>query len=201
MNADDDHADRQLGAHVFGMLVTPRSTLLRLVEETSARPGASAVALLGIFWTLLLGLLWLGEHAPSFVLVPIARESYYLVQALVMTPLLTALWWLSSEIAHRICSAAGGKGMEAGVRAALGFAYAVPMLVAHVVPELVSYALGGFATMALVGRFTLIVAALWVWILSAAALRLAHDVRLSIAVGAAFAGLFVQALVGALIIR
>src|SRR5690606_11366303 len=194
-------ADLRLGAHVAGVLLSPRPTLRALASEASARSGASAVALLGLAWSVLLALLWSGGHAPSFVLVPIPRDLYYLAQAVLMLPLLTALWWLSSEIAHRICRAAGGTGTEGGTRAALGFAYAAPMLAAHVVPELVAFVAGGFEAMATVGRVTLGLASLWVWALSAAALRIAHGARVRTAVLASFAGLLAQALAGAVIIR
>jgi hypothetical protein len=200
-DVDHAHADQRLGAHFAGVLVRPARTLALLARNPSARSGASAIALLGISWTTLLMLLWTGGHAPSFVLLPIPRADYYLVQALTTLPILTGLWWLSSEIAHRIARAAGGTGGEGGVRTALGFAYAAPMLVAHIVPELAAYLAGGFRTMALVGRASLPIAALWVWALSAAALRVAHGVRVSVAIAASFAGLFVQAMAGALVLR
>lgn len=195
------HADARLGANLALVLLRPGPTLRVLAADPSARSGASAVAVLGIAWSALLIALWSGGHAPSFVLLPIAREHYYALQALAMLPVLTALWWLCSEIAHRICARAGGSGSEGGVRTALGFAYAAPMLLAHILPELAAYAAGGFDVMAHVGRVSLGVAALWVWCLSAAALRIAHGVRLTVALGASFAGLFAQALAGALIIR
>lgn len=194
-------ADLRLGAHVLGILFRPRATLRVLAAQRSTRPGASAIALLGVGWTALLLLLWAGGHAPSVVLLPIPRGDYYLAQGLAMMPLLTALWWLSSQIAHRLARAAGGTGSEGGARSALGFAYAAPMLIAHVVPELVAYLAGGFETMALVGRFTLAVAALWVLALSTAALRVTHGVRVPVALGAAFVGLLAQALVGGVVIR
>jgi hypothetical protein len=197
----DARADHRLGASFVEVLLRPASALPTLARDPSARSGASAVALLGIAWSALLILLWSGGHAPSFVLLPIAPESYYVLQALAMLPILTALWWIHSEIAHRLCRAAGGSGEEGGVRTALGFAYAAPMLVAHVLPELVAYVAGGFELMAAVGRVSLALAALWVWALSAAALRIAHGVRLPVAIGASLAGLLVQALAGGLVIR
>src|SRR5688500_8327961 len=175
-------ADGALGAHVLGILFWPARTLRALSKQTSSTPGASAVALLGIFWTILLILLWNGGERPSFVLLPIPRDSYYLIQGLVMTPLITALFWLHSEIAHRLATWRGGKGTEPGARSALGFSYAAPMLFAHVLPELFAYLMGGFETMSLVGRFTLPIAALWVWALSTAALRVVHGVGIVTAI-------------------
>lgn len=201
MSSPDDHADRRLGANLALVLIRPGSTLRALSRDSSARSGASAIAVLGIAWSALLVALWSGRHAPSVVLLPIPRDGYYAVQALLMLPVLTGLWWLHSEVAHRICAKARGSGTEAGVRTALGFAYAAPMLFAHVIPELAAYLAGGFDVMAQVGRASLGLASLWVWALSAAALRIAHGVRLPVAIGAAFAGLFVQALAGGLVIR
>ena len=202
MTADSDaHADQRLAASFVAVLLRPRSALSALTRDPSARSGASAIALLGIAWSALLILLWSGGHAPSFVLLPIAPESYYVLQALVMLPLLTGLWWIHSEVAHRLCRAAGGSGAEGGVRTALGFAYAAPMLVAHVLPELVAYAAGGWTLIAMVGRVSLPLASLWVWALSAAALRVAHRVSLPVAIGASLAGLVLQAIAGGLVIR
>jgi hypothetical protein len=197
----DAHADQRLAASFVAVLLRPGSALSSLARDPSARSGASAIALLGIAWSALLILLWSGGHAPSFVLLPIAPESYYVLQALVMLPLLTGLWWIHSEVAHRLCRAAGGSGDEGGVRTALGFAYAAPMLVVHVLPELVAYAAGGWTLMAMVGRVSLPLASLWVWALSAAALRVAHRVSLPVAIGASLAGLVLQAIAGGLVIR
>jgi hypothetical protein len=70
-----------------------------------------------------------------------------------------------------------------------------------VLPELVGYVAGGFELMAMVGRVSLPLAALWVWALSAAALRVAHGVKLPVAIGASLAGLLLQAAAGGLVIR
>jgi hypothetical protein len=196
-----NEADQQLAKHFVGMVLRPASTLRVLGAQTKARPGASAVALLGIFWTGLAVLLWIDHHEPAHVLVPIPRSWYYLCEGLVLTPLLTGLWWLSSELAHRICARAKGEGSEAGTRAALGFAYAVPMLFAHVLPELVAYFVAGFGVLAIVNSITFGIAAIWVWALSAAALRVIHRVSVPIAIGASVVALMAQALVGALLIR
>jgi hypothetical protein len=191
-------ADERLAPHFAGVLFRPARTFERLAQAKSARPGLSAVAVLGIFWSIFCVLLWMNGEAPSFVLVPIPRADYYLIEGLLMTPLLSALFWIHSEIAHRI---AKGEGTEAGARTALGFAYAAPMLCAHVLPELVAFLIGGFDTMALVGRFSLGIGALWVWALSAIALKIVHGASWPRAIGASFAGLFVQALAGSLVLR
>lgn len=196
----EGEADFRLGETLLAVVFRPRHALDRLSREPSARPGASAIALLGIFWTALSILLWNAGRAPRFVLLPIPADMYYLAQGLFVLPLVTALWWLHSEVAHRLARAAGGEGAEPGVRAALGFAYAAPMLV-HVLVELGVYLALGFDGLTAVARISLPAAALWVWALSAATLRIAHRVSTPVAIGAAFAGLLLQALLGALVLR
>ncbi|MEQ9074652.1 MAG: hypothetical protein RLP09_12410 [Sandaracinaceae bacterium] len=189
-----------LAASLLGVLFTPRRTLARLALEDSAKPGASAIALLALFWSVLLVWLWMQGHAPAFVLLPIPLEHYYLAQALVMLPVLTGLWWVHAELSHRLATRAGGEGREPGVRAALGFAYAAPML-AHVLAELAATLAGGVDALRLTARISLPAASLAVWVLSSLALRVAHRTSWPASVGAAFAGLLVQALLGALVLR
>lgn len=192
-----EDADHQLVDHFFGMLVRPRRTLEALVVQRSARPGASAIAVLGMFWGLLSLLLWSSGRAPHAILVPVEPRQYYLWQGLLMLPILTGLWWLFTEISHRL---AAGEGKEPGVRTALGFAYALPMLV-HVGVEMLAYLLLGFDRLAEVARISLPLAALWTWALSSLALKVGHRCSSPRAVGAAFAGLLVQALAGGLVLR
>lgn len=193
-------ADTRLAASLIGALLSPRATFAGLAREPSARPGASAIALLALFWSVLLVWLWSAGHAPAFVLLPIPADLYYLAQALLMLPVLTGLWWVHAELSHRIAAKAGGEGDEPGVRAALGFAYAAPMIV-HVLAELAAYLAGGIDALRVAARISLPAASLWVWVLSALALRVAHRVSWPVSVGAAFAGLLVQALLGGLILR
>jgi hypothetical protein len=190
----------RLGEHLIGTLLRPRATFEALGHEKSARAGASAIAVLGIPWGILCVLLWSAEVEPAFVLVPIPGDLYYLTQALLTLPILTGLWWIFGEIAHRLCRAANGTGEEAGVRAALGFAYAAPMLV-HVATEIVAFALGGTDALRVVAPFSLPAASLLAWALSALALRVTHRVSVPVALGASFVGLFVQAVAGALVLR
>ena len=192
-----EDADRHLADTLLGVLVRPRATFAAMATQRSARPGASAIALLGMLWGLLCFLLWSGRHAPHAVFVPLPPQDYYLYQGLTMLPVLTALWWLFSEVAHRL---AGGEGTEAATRAALGFAYAVPMSV-HVSAELIAYAVAGFDALGRTAMISMPLASLWVLGLSARALHVLHAISPRRAFWAAFAGLLVQALVGALILR
>ena len=195
-----ERADRNLLATLLGALVRPRATFLSLADEPNARAGASAVAVLGVFWALLSAYLWSVGHAPPFVLVPIARGDWFLVQALLMLPLLTALWWLFSELSHAIARRLGGVGTEAGTRAALGFAYAAPLLV-HVLFEL-GAALGyGLPGLRFVARISLPAAALGVAALSTIALQAVHAISRGRALGAALAGLGLSTALGSLVLR
>ena len=189
-------ADEHLLDTLFGTLLRPRRTFAALREQTSARSGASAIASLGMLWGLLCFLLWSSGRSPHAILLPIAPRHYYLLQGLIMLPVLTALWWLFSEVSHRLA----GDGPEAGTRAALGFAYAVPMTL-HVGVEMLAYLLLGFERLALVAMISLPLASLWVWGLSALALRELHRTTWPRAIGAAFAGLAVQAAAGSLLLR
>ncbi len=189
-------ADEHLLDSLFGTLVHPRRTFAALGGQTSARPGASAIAVLGMLWGLFSFLLWSSGRTPPAILLPIPSHHYYLLQGLIMLPLVTALWWLFSEVSHRLA----GAGSEAATRTALGFAYTVPMTI-HVVVEMLVYLLSGFEGLTIVSMVSLPLASLWVWGLSSLALRELHRASWPRAVGAAFVGLLVQALAGSLILR
>lgn len=186
----------QLLETLLGTLFRPRRTFAELGALASSKHGGAGIALLGMLWGLLSFLLWSSGREPPFVLVPIPQGQYYLVQGLFMLPLVTALWWLYSEVAFRLA----GADREPGTRTALAFAYAVPMLV-HVSLEMLVYLLGGFERLAPFTAVALPLASLWVWALASLALRALHGVSWPRAIGASFAGLFVQAAAGALILR
>lgn len=191
--------DPPLGTSMLRVLVRPDRALPELTTA-SARLGAAAVALCGLLWTVLLLLLFFDHRAPSVTLVPIPRDLYYMVQGLLTTPILTALWWILCEVAHRLCKALGGQGERSAVAATLGFAYALP-LTAHVLAETVAFFGFGFAALASVARLSLPIAALWTWALASLALRAAHRVSWPRAIGSALAGLVVQALLGGIVLR
>lgn len=198
--SEPDPRDHRLAATFLGLLLAPRRTFAALAVLQSAGPGASAVALLGIVWGVLCLLLWNGGHEPHALWVPVPPSDWYLVQGLLSLPLLTGLWWLFSEVSHRAARVMGGTGHEPGVRAALGFAYASPMLL-HILAETAAFLAGGMPALLITARFSLPAAALGVWGLSSLALAELHQLRGSRAIGAAWLGLLVQALVGALVLR
>ncbi|MCA9605962.1 MAG: hypothetical protein KC619_10230 [Myxococcales bacterium] len=181
---------------LLGTLTRPARTFLELAELRSSKHGAAAIALLGTFWGLLSFLLWSSGRPPHAIWLPVDPRQYYLWQGLLMLPLLTGLWWIFSEIAHRLA----GPGPEAGTRNALGFAYAVPMLV-HVAAEMIVYLVVGLDRLPLIAAISLPLASLWVWVLAALALRVLHRASWPRAFAASFVGLFVQAAAGALVLR
>jgi len=187
--------DHQLLDGIFGTLLRPRRTFGQLASVQSARHGAAAIALLGVAWGLLCALLWSSGRAPHAVLLPVPPHAYYLFQALITIPVLLALWWLFAALAGRLAG-----GVTPATRTALGFAYAVPML-AHVAVEGVGYLLLGFDALALIAAISLPAASLWVWALSAVALKELHGCGWGRAVGASFAGLLVQAALGSVVLR
>lgn len=181
---------------LMGTLTRPARTFLGLAESRSSKHGAAAVALLGMFWGLLSFLLWSSGRPPHGIWLSVDPQQYYLWQGLLMLPVLTALWWIFSEIAHRLA----GPGPEAGTRNALGFAYAVPMLV-HVAVEMTVYLLVGWDRLPIAAAISLPAASLWVWALAALALRVLHRASWPRAIAASFLGLAVQAAAGALVLR
>ena len=195
MSEAQQSPDVPLARALFGTLIRPRSTFASMAACTSSRSGGAAVAVLGMLWGLLCLLLWSSHRAPHAVLLPIAPENYYLLQGLFMLPILTGLWWVFSEITHRL---AGG-GLESPVRTALGFAYAAPMSL-HVSAELLAHLLLP-DRLALVAAITLPLASLAVWALSALAVHTLLGTRWPRAIASAGAGLFVQALAGGLVLR
>lgn len=189
--------DHSLARTMLSTLVRPRRAFESLRTMDESGPGGAAIAVLGMLWGLLCFLLWSSGREPHAILLPIPPRDYYLAQGLLMLPIVTAQWWVFSEIAHRL---ARGEGSEAATRTALGFAYAAPMLV-HVGVELLVYLLVGFDELSLVARFSLPIASLWVWALSAMALEIIHRVSRRRAVLASLAGLLVSGLAGALLLR
>lgn len=182
---------------LLGTLVRPQRTFESLATQTKSSPGAAAMALLGMLWGLLCFLLWSARIEAPAVLLPIPAREYYLWQGLLMLPIVTGLWWIFGEIAHRL---AHGEGSEPATRTALGFAYALPMMV-HVLVEILLYLISGHDALADVARVSLPLAAIWVWVLSALALRAVHRVSTGRAIFASFAGLLAQAVAGALVLR
>lgn len=185
---------------LLGTLARPRRTFARLREAPTTRSGAAAVALTGMGWGALSLLLWSAGRPARFVLLPVGGHDWYLIQGVLMLPVLTILWWVFASVAHRLARALGGEGPREGTFAALGFAYALPLGL-HVGAEMTAYLFFGFEALGMVARVSMPVAALWVWALSAGALRVIHRIGVARAVAASLAGLLVQLVLGAPVLR
>ena len=185
---------------LWGTFARPWLTFALLSDAPSTRSGAAAVALTGIGWGALSLLLWSSGRAARFVLLPLDGHDFYLVQGVLMLPLLTVLWWVMASVSFALAKRLGGEGQRDGVFAALGFAYALPLGL-HVGAEMTAYLLFGFEALGKVARVSMPLAALWVWVLCAGALRVQLGLTTSRAVLASFAGLLAQLLLGAPILR
>lgn len=185
---------------LLGTLARPRRTFESLRAAPSTRSGAAAVALSGIGWGALSLLLWIGRFPARAVWLPVDPTDWYLIQGVVMLPLLTVLWWVMATVACFVAARLGGAGPKRGTFAALGFAYALPLGL-HVGAELTAYLLVGFEALGFVARISGPVAALWVWVLCALALKSLQGLSTPKAVLAAFAGLVAQLILGAPLLR
>lgn len=164
--------------------------------------GALALILAaGGAWSLLCLVLAAGGHAPSATLIPIPREHYYLAQAAFVMPVLLLCWRVSGAVAHRVAGWLGGTGSETETLRRLAPAVAVPVLLLLVVPDLVVYVAFGFEALARAVRVTAPLSTLVTLVLATLAVRSAHAVSSARALGAALAGLVVQALVGGALLR
>ncbi len=195
-----DDGEPELLETLLGALVRPARTFQGLRDAPSARGGAGAVALTAMGWGGLSLLLWAAGREARFVLVPLSGHDYYLVQGVVMLPLLTILWWVFAAVAHAVASRLGGQGPRPGTLTALGFAYALPLGL-HVGAELVAYLFFGFEALARVARVSMPLAALWVAALSVVALKVLHGLSAPRATAAALVGLLAQLALGAPLLR
>lgn len=179
----------------------PRKTL-RDLSEQRARTGATAAATLGAIWGLFSLALYLGGHAPSVTLVPIAAERYYLAQAVFAVPLWLVLWRVASTVAHRCAVRLGGVPDQGkAVAAIMGHALAAPMIALFLLPDVLVYATLGFEALGRAMRWYAPLGPLVAWAMASYGLKVSHDLSTGRAIVAAFAGLLAQAVVGAPLLR
>ena len=182
-------------------IVFLRAHLGHLAERERVGLGAAWVLALGVLHALFCLLLDAGGHAPSRVLLPIPRERYYLAQAAFVLPLYLGLWLLAGLSAHSLARALGGRGKLRGTLAAMGPAYAAPLIVAFVLPDLLLFALLGFEALGRAMRVYAPLAALLALAACALAVEAGARVEKGRAALAAFGGLLLQALVGGAFLR
>ncbi|MGE0789059.1 MAG: YIP1 family protein [Sandaracinaceae bacterium] len=184
----------------LGALVRPRATFQELASAPSGRAGLGAVTLTGMSWGAFTLILWAAGREARFTLLPIDGHDYYLLQGVLMLPLLSGLYWVFATVAHRLALRWGGHGSEAGTRAALGFAYGVPLAL-HVAAELFAYLFVGPDAMSWVARVSMPLASIYALALSTLALIVVHGLPRGRAAAAALLGLLAQLALGALVLR
>jgi hypothetical protein len=164
-------------------------------------PAMTAVIAAGAAWAGLCAWLAADGHAPSVTLLPIARERYYLVQAVVVIPVLLGMWGLCAVVANGVARALGGKGTLWRTLLALGPALGVPLLCCFVIPDLVAYGVWGFGALGAVVRVTGPLALVVSTVAATGAVYGEHDVSRGRAAVAAVAGVVAQAVVGGVVLR
>lgn len=173
-----------------------------VMRSASFRPHAAlAVLAAGALWSVFSLVLASQGHAPSRVLVPIAREHYYAAQALFVLPLLALQWAVCSLVSFRSARALGGAGSFDETLRLLGFALGLPLLLLFLLPDVVCYALSGFASLGKLVRVTApltFVVSTWA---AARGLRRVHGLSRLRALAAASVGVLAQAALGAPLLR
>ncbi len=165
------------------------------------RGGAAPLAL-GIAWAILMALLAAGGHRPSAAHgLPVSADRYYGVAALYLAPLCVALWWWLSAVTHRAARRLGGSGDAATLRAALGPAWALSLLLGLVLPDLAVYLAAGHAALASALPYYAPVAVTACAVACARATARVTGLRGGRAFAAAAVGLLAHAVPAALLIR
>jgi hypothetical protein len=173
----------------------------RLAAARDARLGAVAVAAASGLWALFCLLLARAGHAPSRVLVPLPRESYYLAQALFVLPLMLLSWLLCALVAVWVGRALGGSGRFRAALNTLGLSLALPLMALFLLPDMLAYAAFGFSALGPLVRVTAPLSFVATLALAALAMHVSHALPRGRAFAAGAAGVFAQAALGGLLLR
>jgi hypothetical protein len=163
---------RSLGAAFHLALVSPRRFASTLDGACANRTYLALLVLSSLPWSALLVVLTLFGHAPSGPLfIPVPRDLYYVVEALLVAPLLvvsTALAaWASAFALPAARHGAGAPRVSVDGRvwrASVGAAVSTSTLLALVIPDAILWALFGFETLAVAIRVLAPLSALLMWI-------------------------------------
>lgn len=186
---------------IAGTLRRPRATMRALADGPAPGVGLAAVALAGVAWGALCVGLHLGGHAPSFTLLPIPSEFWYLSQAVYVTPVLIGQWLLMSVVAHGLARAVGGEGTLRRLLGGAGLAQALPLALLFLLPDAVVYAALGFDAIAPAMRFYAPLSAATTLALLTFAVSASHRLSEGRALVAALVAFLVQAAAGAPVLR
>ncbi|MCB9603636.1 MAG: hypothetical protein H6721_06020 [Sandaracinus sp.] len=164
----------------------------------------------GLAWASLQGLLsagllaWLASsaEAPSGpLLLPIAREDYYVWEAALVWPWRVAMALTFAGVATPLAHKLGGRGDFGSTFDEGAFALALPFLLLWWLPDVALYATGGFDALRSGVRVVAPLATTATWVLATLAMRRAHELSTPRATLVAFVGLVAQATLGALVLR
>lgn len=163
---------------------------------------AHALLLLaGVVWSLFCTLLARAGHAPSFTLLPLARDQHYAVQALLTVPLLLAQWRLCLFVVERLTRDQAVRAERELLGARISAAMGGPLLALFLLPDVITYAVAGFAALGTLVRFTAPLSFMATVALVTRAVRRERGVTQGRALVAALAGVLAQALAGAPFLR
>ena len=190
---------RKLAAYAWGTVVHPRRTFEEIARESSLAYSVSAMVAFGLLYSALALLIYAQGHRPSLpILISVAPERFYLVEAVYLLPLTLQLWILFSALCHLF--AGPTRGSFNAALSVLGFANAVPGIAAFWLPDFVSsVVLGTILTvpMAVYGSVWFV----WLVWLSGIGLKATHGVAVSRGALVALAAFLVHVSIGVFFIR
>lgn len=184
-----------------GMVSSPRTALRELSRTRALGTAALGVSAAGALWALLSYLLWRAGHAPSRTPVAAWRESYYLMQAVVVVPTLLTCWAVLGAVAQVLAKKLGGSGSLRTMLTCLAPSFAIPLVLAFVVPDLIVFLSFGFDALGKLVRFSGLVLVVWELALASLAVETVHGLSRGRAALVAFVALLAQALLGASVLR
>jgi len=180
------------GGSFLGTVISPRATFARMAGAP-AKEGAVPVVVAGLGWAALSLVLAANGEAPSRPAPLIAGELHYAAQAAFVVPLFVVSWLVLSFVA--------GKIVRTDARAALGYAYGVPLLLTWALPDAVALGAFGFDALTKIVLAVAPLTSIYTLVLATIAIRASSDASTGRAFAAALAGLVAQALVGSWLLR
>lgn len=153
-----------------------------------------------MFWAAFTRELYEAGHAPSRMLLPVARGEYYRLQSLFVVPVLLVLWGALTLVAHRFT---GGRaqGSLRELAGPLGLAYGLPLLLSFLLPEWIAYGAFGIDGLRQIVRFTAPITGVLTCALVAWVLRSVRGISWRRAALGAFVAVVAQAVLGAPFLR
>jgi hypothetical protein len=194
-----------LGQAIVGLVVSPVEAMRELARAGSYRRAAVIVACWAACWAALFLALDARGHAPSGpLLVPIARERYYVAEAILIGPLFLVGLAALTLVARAVGGALGARATRldpSATATTAAAALAVPSILAWVLPDAVVYATLDFDAIAPAMRVYAPVSLLWTLALLTLALRASEGLPTWRAFATALAALAAETAVVGLVWR